>query len=164
MRLHAYPEIIDAVLEAAEAQDGLLTPEQVSTLDSALGGLHQKARSLIGAIRHFEGLSAAAKEERKRLASLEASFARRADSLRAYLKDCMRDEAIDRVVTEIGGVSRCKASRPTIRWTWAGDPPADYARRETVVKLDHEALLEAWKAGCLPEGFEATLEEVLRLR
>lgn len=160
LRLYEFPAEIDRIL--AESEDGELTPAQESALDRVLGKLQEKVRSVLGVIRHLEMLESGCKDEKDRLAARQRSLARQVDSLKEYLLRCMADEQTAKVVTDIGTVSRVPNSRPSIRWAWVGDPPPEFTRLK--VELDGTKAYEAYKAGTLPDGFEVSLGESLRVR
>lgn len=161
LRLYEFPAEIDRIL--AESEDGELTPEQAAALDLVLGKLQEKVRSVLGVILHLEMLAEGCKDEKDRLASRQRSLSRQVDSLKEYLLRCMADEETARIVTDIGTVSRVPNSRPSIRWAWTDrEPPEEFTR--TKVELDGQKAYEAYKAGTLPEGFDVSLGESLRLR
>jgi FtsZ-binding cell division protein ZapB len=163
LRLYDYPGEIDRILALAE--DGELTPELESQLDSALGALQEKVRSTVAVIRHLRTLGESCKEERERLQARERSLSNQAEALERYLLRCMAHEEVSRVVTDIAAVSRVTNSRPSIRWSWVDrEIPEPFRKVKEVVSMDGQAALEAYKAGTLPEGFEVELSEHLRIK
>jgi hypothetical protein len=163
LRLYEFPEAIDRILE--DLQDGEMKPDQEAELDRLLGALDLKVRSVLGMIRHLDSMEERTKIEKERLARIQKTFARRAESLRTYLARCMAHADIARMVTDIGTVTRATNSRPTIRWAWVNEPiPEEFRRTKIVQELDADKALAAWKAGTLPPGFDVELGESLRIR
>jgi hypothetical protein len=142
-----------------------LTPDLEAQFDAVLGALEAKVRQVLGAIRHFEAMESSAGAEAARLRAVQKSYQGRADWLKGYLLRCMRDEAVDRVATDIGGVSRCKNSRPKIEWTDPSRlPPAEFLVKVETVRINQEAVQEAYRHGLLPDGFAVEQGEHLRVK
>lgn len=163
LRLYQIPAAIEAILD--ESQDGELSSDQERQLDAILGeDLPARVKSVIRVIRDGELMDKACGEEKDRITRIRQAAQNRVKSWKEYLLRCMAHAEVKRVATELGVVSRCPNSRPTIRWAFAGPPPPEFTRTKIVVEIDGDRVYQAYRAGNLPDGFEVILDESLRIR
>ena len=123
-------------------------------LDALSLALEEKAAGCVKVWRTLEAEADGFRGESQRLAKMAGVRESAAARLKAYVARCLDAAGIAKLPSDVGKLSVRTASRPTIRWAGDGELPTEFARIET--KLDYEKAAAAFKAGTLPDGFNAS--------
>lgn len=151
---------IDADLEEA---GGEITPEIQAKLDRLDEEIGHKVDWVGTVVAERNGEALVYDAEIKRLQAKKKAVERSVESLKDYLKLTMETMKLERAEGRLHSVTIQKASRSSIVWTRDFDKlPAAFIR--TKVELDGQAAYDAWRAGTLPEGFEARTSTFPRIR
>lgn len=146
-------------VELADAEE--ITDEMEQRLTQLDGDIREKVQAICCLVRRFTLEAKAASEEASRLTHLASHRHATAEKLKDYLEDHLQRMGLQRIETDLFKVRVQRNSVPTIRWTGDGDIPEPFRRVAT--SLNGTAILEAWKAGKLPEGFTAEIGTHLRI-
>lgn len=164
--LYALADALRLIGDTLEDNGGELTPDLEAAFAAIDGAFEQKVESCIALAAEKERDAEAAQNEARRLEALSKSRFGAAERLREYVKFQMQAANRLKVETPLFKVAVQNASRPSIRWIGEVEALPEAFRRviPATLKLDADAALAAYKAGTLPEGFEATVSTFLRVR
>lgn len=162
MKLYELPEQYRAWEQAVVDAGDEVTEELAVAFDRLEATLQEKADAIGWMVRQAEADEQAFRELSRDFAAKARAAAGRSASLKAYLMRVLRAMGLDGVKGRVFTVSIARAGSPAIRWASAGEIPDGFARVET--RLDGEAAQQAYRLGVLPEGFEVTHSESLRIR
>ena len=101
MNLPALYEIASTYRDQAEQLADLDLPAEViaDTLESMQGELEAKSQNVIFAMRNMEVTSAAIKDAEAKLAARRKAIDNRAESLRAYVLNCMQLAGVEKITS-----------------------------------------------------------------
>lgn len=163
LRLYELPAAFAAWEAAVDERDGELHADAEAELDALELTLETKADAIAGLIREAELEAVYYGSEADRLTKRKRVATAKADRLKTYLKTTLK--ALDRpsIQTARFKIRVQSNSMPTIRWHGVyQDLPERFLRVEP--SLDSAAALAELKAkGELPEGFEITKGDHLRI-
>lgn len=153
-------EQIDLANELAET--GELSPEAEAAIDANAEALEAKAGGYVAIWRTLDSEAEAMEAEARRLSDLARHRRNGAKALKARLVWALDTCGIQRLVTPLGKLAVCNASRPSFAVLGdAAELPTGL--QKVTVALDDRAALEAWKAGTLPAGVRAAVSRYVRV-
>ncbi len=154
-------ERLDALLEES---GGELTEEIEEALDKVTGQFYDKAEKIGAYILALVAHEATAKAEAQRIRALAKVRSNKVDRLKTYLKFLMESAGKDRVETSTFRIGLYQNSRPSIRWTGPGAEIPE-AFRVTEHSVDGAKAQEYFKEHeVLPDGFEVTRSNHVRIK
>ena len=162
LRLYDLPGEFAAIEREIDESDGELSPDLEARIDALELTLEAKADAIAGLIRSADAESEAVDLEVQRLTARRNAARNRATRLKQYLHDTLDRLGRDRVEGRRFKVRLQRNGSPSIRWTRLPDDLPPEFRRVTI-EPDGKAALAAYKAGELPEGFEATVGRHVRI-
>jgi hypothetical protein len=120
--------------------------------------LHQllvnKSKNIIGYIRNTDLTIEAMKNEEKRIAEIRKSLERKQENFKTYVKECMDQNNIPKVETEIGTISIAK-SPISVEIIDVDEVPNTYKTIVTDIKIDKKKIADNFKAtGEIPTGIK----------
>ena len=114
--------------------------------------LENKSKNIIGYIRNTDLTIEAMKQEEKRIADIRKSLERKQENFKTYVKECMDQNNIIKVETEIGTISIAK-SPISVEIINADEVPDEFKTIVEEVKIDKKKIADNFKAtGEIPEG------------
>lgn len=114
--------------------------------------LENKSKNIIGYIRNTDLTIEAMKQEEKRIADIRKSLERKQESFKTYVKECMDNNNIQKVETEIGTISLAK-SPISVEIIDEEQVPNEFKNIVTEVKIDKKKIADNFKAtGEVPTG------------
>lgn len=158
-------EITSSILNAVSqmTDDGELAPgveEQLAGLEMAMT---EKVDNVAAFIRTCEAEAIAYKAETDRLGNLAAVATRKAERLKAYLKEELQRAGMTRIDGPRFKVSVQRNGTPTVKLAEGAAVPERFARVKT--ELDSRAVMEAVKAGEeIPDTLTVYYGQHLRMR
>lgn len=161
MKLFELPEAYRDWEAAVDAEGGV-TDDLAAALDGLDATLQDRCDAVCWLVREAEADEASYRDLAREFQGKAQAAAGRAASLKGYVMRCLRAMELAGVKGRCYTVSIARAGKPTIRWDHGRDLPEGFARVE--VRLDGEAAQEAYRSGTLPEGFDVTFTESLRIR
>lgn len=159
-------KLYDLSSSFAALADTMTSDEVPPDVEAGIDALQLAVEAKVGGcVKVWQQLAAeeeAYRAESQRLAKMAAARKNAVERLKAYVSRSLDAAGIPRVVTDVGKVSICNASRPSIRWNGAGDPPPAFSRVK--VELDGNLAYAVVKAGgTLPDGFTVETSRVVRV-
>jgi hypothetical protein len=136
-----------------------LTPETEAALDAVDIDLRSKVDGCCRLIQEWKGEAARFAAEAERLAAIADQYARRADSLKDYVKRCLELAGQKSLETELFRL-RIQSNPPSV--DVVGDAPPQFARVKVSWDWDKKAVIAAWKAGESVPGAEVRVGTSLR--
>jgi hypothetical protein len=162
LRMFDIPAAFRQWRDAVDANDGELTPELEAQLAAIEADLFERLDAYADLIAEAEYEEDACRTEAKRVQKRAQQEAALIERLKAKLTAALKAEGSDKVRTPRGmRAALMRSPRPQIAWAFAGEIPEGF--RKVRVEVDKDAAYEAWKLGVLPEGFEATHTEFVRI-
>lgn len=148
LTLYQLPAAFRGFLDELVETGGELTPAMVAEHDALLTALVDHAEDVAAMVQEAKALGRAARDEANRLRTLADQRDRAAARLIDLLRAAMEAAETPRIVTDRFRIGIAKNGRPSIRWGGLVDSiPAPYRRVD--VRLDGEAVYQAWKNGTL---------------
>lgn len=158
-------EITSGILEAVSnvTDDGELAPGVEEKLAGLEMDLTEKVDNVAAYLRTCEAEAIAYGAEADRLGNLAASATRKAERIKAYLKEELLRAGMTNVVCPRFKVAVQRNSVPTVKLTEGAAVPERFARVKT--ELDSRAVVEAVKAGEeIPDTLTVYYGRHLRIR
>lgn len=114
--------------------------------------LENKSKNIIGYIRNTDLTIEAMKQEEKRIAEIRKTLERKQENFKTYVKECMIQNEITKVETELGTISLAKSPISVVIIN-ADDVPSEFKNVVTEVKIDKKKIADNFKTtGEVPEG------------
>jgi len=114
--------------------------------------LENKSKNIIGYIRNTDLTIEAMKQEEKRIAEIRKTLERKQENFKTYVKECMNQNDITKVETELGTISLAK-SPISVEIINADEVPSEFKNVVTEVKIDKKKIADNFKTtGEVPEG------------
>ena len=114
--------------------------------------LENKSKNIIGYIRNTDLTIEAMKQEEKRIAGIRKSLEIKQENFKTYVKECMNQNDIIKVETELGTISLAK-SPISVEITNADEVPSEFKNVVTEVKIDKKKIADNFKTtGEVPTG------------
>lgn len=162
MKLYELPDAFSEIEALIEELDGELPGDLEDRLNSLEVTLGEKIDAIC--VKMSENLAEVAfyKAEIDRLAARKRAVERRVDWYKGYIRRTLETLGRDHAVGKLFKVRIQKNGVPKIRWTGTPDSIPEGFRKETV-EVDQAAVMEAWKSGSLPDGFDVEVGSHLRI-
>ena len=144
-------QITNAFPELMEAED--ITEENKKEIENELIELlKNKSRNIIGYTKNIELTIDAMKEEEKRIADNRKILENKLKTFKTYIKDCMENNNIKKVETELGTLSIAQ-SPISVEIINEDKIPNEYKTEVVTINIDKKKIAEEFKAtGELIEG------------
>jgi hypothetical protein len=162
VRLYELPAVYREIDRLLEESCGEVDDTIAALLSEAESTLAQKIDAIAALVREKEARAEAERAEARHFAARAAADENAADRLKKYLLDCLTASGLDSAKGERFSARVQRNGTPSIAWAGEGAPPETFVR--TRVEFDGRAAQDAYRAGTLPEGFEVSFGQHLRLR
>lgn len=114
--------------------------------------LENKSKNIIGYIRNTDLTIEAMKQEEKRISEIRKSLEKKQENFKTYVKECMDQNDIQKVETEIGTISLAK-SPISVEITNEEEVPNEFKKVVTELKIDKKKIADNFKStGEVPTG------------
>ncbi len=114
--------------------------------------LENKSKNIIGYIRNTDLTIEAMKQEEKRIAEIRKTLERKQENFKTYVKECMNQNDIIKVETELGTISLTK-SPISVEILNEEEVPNEFKTVVTEIKIDKKKIADNFKTtGEVPTG------------
>lgn len=136
-------EITNAFPKLMEQED--MTDEVKQQIEQELTTLlQQKSQNIIGYTKNIELTIEAMKAEETRIAENRKSLENKLKKFKEYVKDCMENNNIEKIETELGTLTIAK-NPPSVEILNMNVIPDEFKKEEVTIKVDKTAIKNHFK-------------------
>lgn len=136
-------EITNAFPKLMEQED--MTDEVKQQIEQELTTLlQQKSQNIIGYTKNIELTIEAMKAEETRIAENRKSLENKLKKFKEYVKDCMENNSIEKIETELGTLTIAK-NPPSVEILNMNVIPDEFKKEEVTIKVDKTAIKNHFK-------------------